>query len=260
MFVRPLRSLVVLLVSVSLAACWEDVQSTEPSDELIQAADGRLLATPAAPTKTATPGLRQERLSTTGRTFGLYVPTTYRPDTPAPVIIMLHGRGVTGGGEGIALNFQEIAETAGVVLVAPNSRGDTWDLILGEVGFDVAFINGVLRWTFDNINVDPARLTLGGFSDGGTYATWLGLRNGALFAKIAVFSGCSTVPGGRRGTPLMFVTHGVTDSAFPIDDCARTLVPGLRERGYDIRYLEYEAGHIIPFEIADQVFAWIAGS
>ncbi len=257
MFARQLRPLACLLVGASLAACWDDVQSTSPNDDLQQAANGRLQTTPTAPTRTVTPGLSAPRLSETGRTFGLYVPTTYTPDTPTPVIFMLHGRGSTGG-EGIAVNFQQIAEAAGVVLVAPNSRGDTWDLILGEVGFDVAFIDGVLRWAFDHINVDPARLTLGGFSDGGTYATWLGLRNGTLFPKIAVFSGCANVPGGRRGQPVLFVTHGITDSAFSIDACARSLVPGLRERGYAVQYLEYDAGHIIPVDVADQVFAWIA--
>ncbi len=259
MFARALRSASLLLAGAALTACWEDARLAEPDDDIRLASEGRLQATPTAPTKTAAPGLRVERLSATGRTFGLYVPSTYRPDTPAPVIFMLHGRGDTGG-EGIALNFQQIAEDAGVVLVAPNSRGPTWDLILGEVGFDVAFIDGILRWTFDNINVDPARLTLGGFSDGGTYATWLGLRNGALFAKLAVFSGCATVPSGRRGQPRLYVTHGITDSAFPIDDCSRTLVPGLTERGYSVQYQEYEAGHIIPIEVADQVFAWIAGT
>jgi len=107
--------------------------------------------------------------------------------------------------------------------------------------------------------VDPARLTLAGFSDGATYATWLGLRNGTLFGKLAVFSGCATLPTGRVGTPTIYVTHGRNDTAFPIDDCAQVLVPGLVERGYATEYLEYDGGHIIPIDVADLVFAWIAG-
>jgi phospholipase/carboxylesterase len=159
----------------------------------------------------------------------------------------------------IAFDFQRFADSAGVIVVAPNSRSVTWDLILQDVGFDVAHIDGVLRWVFDHINVDPARLTLAGFSDGATFASWLGLRNGSLFGKLAVFSGCATLPTGRVGTPTIYVTHGRNDTAFPIDDCAQVLVPGLVERGYTTEYLEYDGGHIIPIDVADLVFAWIAG-
>ncbi len=243
------------LLACALGACWDDPPAA-PDEGVQQAANGRLQAVYTAPTKTVEPGLRTVQLSATGRPFGLFVPETYDPAVPAPVIFLLHGRG--GSGEGITLDFQGIADRAGVIVVAPNSRSTTWDLIMGEVGFDVAFIDGVLRWTFDNINVDPTRLTLGGFSDGATYSTWLGLRNGGVFSRLAIFSGCANVPGGRVGSPLLYVTHGITDSAFPIDSCSRALVPALRERDYTVEYLEYEAGHIIPIDVGDVVFEWIA--
>jgi phospholipase/carboxylesterase len=244
-------------LALLLAGCWDRQTTTAPSDALQQAANGRLQAQRVAPTQGIAPGLRSERITPTGRPFGVYVPATVDATQPTAVLVLLHGRG--GSGEGIAIDFRQMADTAGLVIVAPNSRGPTWDLILNDVGFDVAFIDGVLKWTFDRVNVDPARLTLGGFSDGATYATWLGLRNGQLFSKLAVFSGCATLPTGRVGTPKLYVTHGTTDAAFPIDDCARVLVPGLTERAYDVRYLEYTGGHIVPVEVADSVFSWIVG-
>lgn len=249
-------SFLVLFLSLAVGACWDDpVTASTPDPELVAAANGRLLATFAAPTKTITPGIKSLQLSAEGRAFGVYVPTTYDPTTPSPVVVLLHG--FNGSGEGIALEFRAIAERTGVVIVAPNSRGQTWDLILNNVGFDVAHINGILRWTFDNINVDPARFTLSGFSDGGTYATWLGLRNGELFARIGVFSGCATLPGGREGSPRIYLTHGVADSVFPIDNCARPLPAGLRERGYTVEYREHPLGHIIPLDVADSLFTWV---
>jgi phospholipase/carboxylesterase len=238
-----------------MGGCWDDPPAA-PDPDLIEAANGRLQATFAAPTQSVTLGTSAIQLSSTGRFFGLYVPSTYNPAVPTPVIVMLHG--FNGSGEQTVLDFRDVAERAGAVLVAPNSRGQTWDLILNNVGFDVAFIDGIMRWTFDHVNVDPTRLTLGGFSDGATYATWLGLRNGALFPRVAVFSGCATVPTGRRGTPKLFVTHGLVDSAFPIDNCSRPLVPGLRERGYSVEYREHELGHVVPIIIADEIFAWVA--
>ncbi len=252
-------AIAVLLLSLALGACWDDpVTASTVDPALIEAANGRLRTTIAAPTKTITPGIKSLQLSAEGRAFGVYVPTTYDPATPAPVVVLLHG--FNASGEGITLEFRDIAERAGVVVVAPNSRGQTWDLILNNIGFDVAHIDGIMRWTFDHINVDPTRLTLSGFSDGGTYATWLGLRNGALFAKIGVFSGCATVPTARRGTPRVFLTHGVADSVFSIDTCARPLPAALRGQGYTVEYLEHELGHVIPIGVADALFAWAAGT
>lgn len=62
---------------------------------------------------------------------------------------------------------------AGIILLAPDSRGATWDDLpaaQGSFGPDVAFINAALAQTFALYNVDAARLGIQGFSDGATYA------------------------------------------------------------------------------------------
>jgi phospholipase/carboxylesterase len=252
-----LRTIALVSFSVALTACWDDIERTAgPDPDLELARQGRLQTTPALPTRSVPAGLSTQRLTENGRPFGVYVPQGYAAGVPAPLVVMLHGRGQSG--EAMAFDFQRFADSSGVVVVAPNSRAVTWDLILQDVGFDVAHLDGVLRWVFDHINVDPARLTLAGFSDGATYATWLGLRNGTLFGKVAVFSGCATLPGGRVGRPAIYVTHGLNDTAFPIAGCAKLLVPGLVERGYATEYVEYDGGHLIPVEVADDVFDWIA--
>ena len=66
------------------------------------------------------------------------------------------------------------------------------------------------------------------------------------------------MPTARRGTPRVFLTHGVADSVFSIDTCARPLQAGLREAGYVVEYQEHPLGHIIPLDIADALFAWVA--
>ena len=66
---------------------------------------------------------------------------------------------------------------AGIILLAPDSRGATWDDLpaaQGSFGPDVAFINAALAQTFALYNVDAARLGIQGFSDGATYALGLG--------------------------------------------------------------------------------------
>ena len=75
-----------------------------------------------------------------------------------------------------------------MVVVAPDSRGQTWDAIRGDFGDDVEFLDRVLTHVFARVAVDPARVTVGGFSDGATYALSIGLANGDLFPQVI---GCS---------------------------------------------------------------------
>jgi phospholipase/carboxylesterase len=225
---------------------------------------GRLYNKVAAPTLTVTTGISVQSETQTGRPFGLYVPTGYDPSTQWPLAVLLHGNG--GSGEGMALDFREFAEAAGVVVIAPNSRGQTWDRLLnidGQYGADVAHIDAALKWTFERVSVDPARVSFSGFSDGATYAILVGLKNGDLFSRVAAFTPCADVPGNRLGMPLVFISHGIHDIVLPIDQCSRVTVPRLRERGYDVEFVEYASeegnGHFITADVITQAMEWMAG-
>jgi predicted esterase len=90
-----------------------------------------------------------------------------------------------------------LADEAGLVLLAPESRGTTWDVLRGGYGPDVAFIDRALEQTFGRYAVDPRRLAVGGFSDGASYALSLGITNGDLFGHVLAFSPGFMAPGGR---------------------------------------------------------------
>src|SRR5919202_1616198 len=59
----------------------------------------------------------------------LYVPATYRAEEPAPLVLLLHGAGEDAR-DGLAL-LRGQADGAGLILLVPNSRGPTWDFVLG---------------------------------------------------------------------------------------------------------------------------------
>lgn len=54
----------------------------------------------------------------------------------------------------------------------------------------------------------------------------------------------------------MFISHGTADEVLPIDRCSRRIVPALRQRGYDIRYDEFEGGHEVPAPITAEAMTW----
>jgi len=150
------------------------------------------------------------------------------------------------------------ADEAGLVLLAPGSHGSTWDSILssGRYGPDIATIDRALDHAFSRCAVDPERVGVGGYSDGASYALSLGLANGDLFSHVLAFSPGFLAPTGRRGSPRIFVSHGTQDRWLPIDSCSRRIVPQLERAGYEVRYHEFEGGHVVPPGIAREAAIW----
>lgn len=213
---------------------------------------GRLQARPAAAAR-ATPDGPSPDLPERGD-FLLRVPATYGPRRPAPLVVMLHG--ATARAEDVSELPEGLAERTGLILLAPNSRGYTWDVLLGGYGPDVAAIDRALAWTFSSYAIDPTRVAIGGFSDGASYALSLGLTNGDLFTHVLAFSPGFAAPAGRVGRPRIFVSHGTRDAVLPVDRCSRRIVPTLRRTGYDVTYKEFEGGHTVPPEVAREAAGW----
>lgn len=171
---------------------------------------------------------------------------------PLPLFVLLHGAG--GSGPGVLRHLGSAADEAGIAVLAPDSRDSSWDAIRGGFGGDVTFIDRALDRVFETVAVDPARVAVGGFSDGATYALSLGLINGDVFRRVAAFSPGFVVDGAPHGKPRFFISHGTADPILPIDQCSRTIVPGLRRLGYEVTFREFEGGHEVPADIARDAF------
>jgi phospholipase/carboxylesterase len=172
---------------------------------------------------------------------------------PAPLIVAFHGAG------GTAAQMLDLlarpAEEHGILVLAPESRASTWDVIRGGFGLDVEFIDEALHQVFGRYPVDPGRIAVSGFSDGASYALSLGVTNGALFSDILAFSPGFMAPAGQADTPRIFISHGLTDEVLPIEPCSRRIVPRLVGAGYDVDYREFPDGHIVPPDMVDAAIA-----
>jgi phospholipase/carboxylesterase len=188
----------------------------------------------------------------------LYVPPGYNPARPAPFVLMLHG--ATGDGRRGLRRLQSLADEVGLILLAPDSRRRTWDVLMGGYGPDVAFIDTALEQTFRRYTIDPAHLAIEGFSDGASYGLSLGIANGDLFTHILAFSPGFLSPPGQAGMPQIYVSHGTADQILPIDFCSRQLVPMLRRAGYPVEYHEFDGPHTVPPEIATEAVEWFVGA
>ncbi|MFC4174757.1 alpha/beta hydrolase [Microvirga sp. GCM10011540] len=166
---------------------------------------------------------------------------------PAPLILALHGAG--GVAAQVIDLFAKHAEAHGIIVLAPESRTSSWDVIRGGYGPDVEFIDRALQMVFQQHAVDPERLAVAGFSDGASYALSLGLTNGTLFSDILAFSPGFMAPTQQDDAPRIFISHGEQDEVLPIGACSRRIVPLLQRAGYDVDYREFGGGHVVPDEM-----------
>jgi phospholipase/carboxylesterase len=220
------------------------------------ARQAQLFARPGTPTGSVSPGL--QALGLADRDAFLYVPESYAAPAPSTLVLTLHGAG--GSPQGELSMLRPHADEHGWLLLAPYSRGHTWDLILGGYGPDVTFIDRALAEVFRRSAVDPARVTIEGFSDGATYALSLGVTNGDLFQRIIAFSPGFMAAAAPRGDPRIFISHGTGDRILPIDATSRRIVSELERASYDVEYREFDGGHTVQPSIVLDAVRWLTGA
>ena len=209
---------------------------------------------PHPPTSELPPGLRRLNIGS-GRDGFIYVPPTYEHGTPAPLLVLLHGAGQdsTEWSDG---PLAELVDDLGIIVLGPDSRLQTWDVAMtGQLGIDTPFIDRALEWTFDQCNIDPARIGLGGFSDGASCALSLGITNGNLFSAVIGFSPGFVHADAQVGSPRVFISHGNADNVLPVQN-PLTIVSTLRSEDVVVTYEEFVGGHTVTREIARQAFEW----
>lgn len=176
-----------------------------------------------------------------------YVPATVKE--PMPLLLFLHG--ASGAGVRVIERLVEHADRTGTIVLAPDSRDQTWGFSEDDAKPDLAFVDDALESIFTSYRVDPRRIGIAGFSDGASVALSWGLSNGELFSGIAAFSpGFMYLVAPPSGRPRVFISHGTRDSILPIDRCGRRIAGELRAAGYKVDYREFDGEHTVPPEIA----------
>ena len=204
----------------------------------------RLAVRSAAPGRTALrPGTSSVRLRN-GREGLLHVPSR----APRGLVVALHGAGGDAA-DGLGL-VRAQADRLGLVVLAPASARSTWAAVTGGADPDTPAVAAALQDVLARQPVE--RPAVAGFSDGASYALTLGLANGDLFGHVVAFSPGFEAADRRTGRPELFLSHGTRDDVLPVDRTSRRLVPALRRDGYQVIYREFDGGHVVPREVADE--------
>jgi poly(3-hydroxybutyrate) depolymerase len=186
--------------------------------------------------------------------YRIYVPTSYKGDRAYPLIIALHGNGLTEDYffDSLQGGLQKLAEERGYIIAAPlgyrvdggygynngvRPAEDIPKLQLSEK--DVMHVLDLMKKDY---RIDSSRIYIGGHSMGGSGSWYLGPKYSQIWAALATFAGGVTPASAPQvKTVPEFVVHGDADTTAPVER-SRTMVAELKRLGVEHQYVEVPGG------------------
>jgi polyhydroxybutyrate depolymerase len=164
----------------------------------------------------------------TPRSWTLYVPSSYDPSVPSPLVLLLHGRGGSAASQAYISDFKTVAEREGLIAVFPDGLNHEWNYVRNMPSYegigpqdDDAFLNGLIDDLSLELNIDQQRVYVTGYSNGGFMAQRLACTQQERYAAIASVAatgsyGLPELCEGRDHKPVMYI-HGTEDEIVPWD-------------------------------------------
>ncbi len=175
----------------------------------------------------ATPGAAEGTTQSDGVEFSyrLYVPASYRQDTPAPLVLSFHGFGGTAVEQDDYTGLRDTADKYGFILATPQASGSPPEWYLYgpiEDGYvdDFAFTVRLIDDLSDRLCIDPNRIYATGLSNGAGMTSLLGCELDDRLAAIATIAGSPFVADRCTGTrPMPIIAfHGTADPLVPFEE------------------------------------------
>ncbi len=192
-------------------------------------------------------------------TYCLFVPQSYDPLRPTPLVVGLHGGGrggkdgkaVVGSGESAMAFYRSGAERLGWIVVCPTAIAAPWSEQVND-GFLLTVVDEICAL----YNVDRNRIYLTGHSMGG-YGTWhYGPLYAHLWAAIAPMAGGGR-PDLKRLTDTLtgvYIYHGADDPVVGVGS-DREVAQAMKKAGMDFAYAEIpDSGHGFPPEVESEMW------
>jgi polyhydroxybutyrate depolymerase len=161
------------------------------------------------------------------RKYLLYVPATYDPGKPTPLIISMHGFAGWPAHHMDVSRWNTLADEYGFIVVYPAGRGLPMYWRTGGVSGDeteamkdVTFISDLIDKLESEYNIDPTRIYANGFSNGGGMSFVLSCKLADRIAAIGIVSGTYLFPWdecnpARPVSAIVF--HGTADPFIPYE-------------------------------------------
>lgn len=171
------------------------------------------------------------------RAYYLYVPSTIKTETPAPLIIMLHGSGRTG--VTLVEKWKDYAKKEGFIIAGPDAtdlRG--W----GSPQDGPDFLHDLVEELKSKYAVNPRRVYLFGHSAGASFALQMSLMESQYFAATAIHAGAlanddmELIDLAKRKIPIS-IQVGDSDQYFPLK-IVRATRDALKGKDFPVELIE----------------------
>lgn len=159
------------------------------------------------------------------RKYLLYIPESYDPDEPTPLVITIHGFAQWPANQMRISQWNDLADEFGFIVVYPSGTGfplrwrvHSEDPDSGDPEKEVAFISDLINKLEEQYNIDPMRIYANGLSNGGGMSLLLACELSDRIAAIGGVAGAYMTPlencNAVRTVP-MIAFHGMIDPIVP---------------------------------------------
>ncbi|AKT39340.1 uncharacterized protein CMC5_034870 [Chondromyces crocatus] len=159
------------------------------------------------------------------RPVDVFVPSGYQEDTPAPLVILLHGFTASGGLQELYFQFRPLAEAHGFLYAHPDGTTDPdgsrfWNAtdaccnFHGSTVDDSAYLRELVEEIQAHYAVDPKRIYFVGHSNGGFMSYRMACDHADLVAAVVSLAGAMvSMPSQCAATEPVSVLqiHGTDD-------------------------------------------------
>jgi polyhydroxybutyrate depolymerase len=159
------------------------------------------------------------------REYLLYVPETYNPSTPTPLVISIHGYAEWPAHQMELSRWNDLANQYGFIVVYPSGTGfpkrwvtNSQSGTPAEPPVDVQFISDLIDQLGQEYNIDPSRIYANGLSNGGGMSALLACELSERIAAVGGVSGAYLFSPDEcnpsRPVPVI-AFHGTADPIVP---------------------------------------------
>ena len=202
------------------------------------------------------------RIMGTRRSYLVHVPPDYTPQKPLPLVVVIHGAFDTASGMEKHSTFSELADREGFIVIYPNGMGifgffQHWNAghccgkAVNDDVDDVGFIAAAIDDVRLRLQIDPDRIYMVGFSNGGMLTYRFAAERGDILAAVAPLAASI---GGRpsEDTPLWQIPD-------PVKPIPAIVVHGLADKDilYDGGVSLYRGGTRNFLSVNESVDFWV---
>ena len=152
------------------------------------------------------------------RSYIVHLPPGYDDQVEYPLVVNMHGLGSNAFQQQLYSEFDDVADTADIVVVYPNGVSNQWNIFSDDGINDVGFISALIDTMAINYTIELNRVYATGMSMGGFMSHRLACQLNDKIAAIASVTGTLAYAQCSPGRPFpVLQIHGTADSTVPYD-------------------------------------------